>query len=191
MQQTPLPEAGGSIGSGTHHLFFALEPADDVRAAIALEAERLKRQHGSGGRWIKPHRCHLTLHFVGTHATLPESLVAAALAAGDAVRATAFDFQLDRAGSFANRSIPWWIGCTRVDPRLAALHDQLAAELGGTDREPKPFVPHVTVLRDATRRLDPARIAPIAWHVDAFVLIDSTIGAQAHHAVLRRWPLTA
>ena len=112
-----------------HHLFFALWPDADVRARIEAAAQILKSEHAPLGRWIKPHRYHLTLRYLGEHASLPESLVAAALAAGDDVRAPSFDVVLDVAGSFANRKIPWWLGCAGVANGLTALWEAIVAGL--------------------------------------------------------------
>ncbi len=178
----------------SHHFFFALWPDDDVRGHIASAAEHLKRAHAPRGRWIKPHRYHLTLSYLGEHATLPDALIAASYAAGDAVRAPSFDFALDTAGSFANRKIPWWLGCDAMPDALDTLWSSIAHNLrvnGITLDEPTPRVAHVTILRDADQRLAPERIAPIAWPVRDFVLIDSRLGAQSSYAILRRWPLAA
>jgi 2'-5' RNA ligase len=175
-----------------HNLFFALWPDADVRARIDAAARRVKEDHAPRGRWIKPHRHHLTLHYLGEHADLPEELVATACAAGDRVRASAFDFALDIAGSFANRRIPWWIGCSETAPELSALWDGISAGLR-THGHPIPdgtdLVAHVTILRDADRILPPTPIAPIKWPVGEFVLIDSLLGPGAGYTILRRWPL--
>ena len=62
----------------SHNLFFALWPDDDVRARIASAARQLKKAHAPRGRWIEPHRYHLTLRYLGAHATVPDALLAAA-----------------------------------------------------------------------------------------------------------------
>ena len=177
----------------SHHLFFALWPDADVRARIDATAGHLKKQHAPSGRWIKPHRYHLTLRYLGEHASIPESLVAAALAAGDRIDLRWFDLDLDVAGSFANRSIPWWLGCTDVPQGLAALWEGIAIGLaahGHPQRDDVDPVAHVTILRDADRRLPTTPVAPIAWRIDEFVLIDSLLGPQAGYTILRRWPLS-
>jgi 2'-5' RNA ligase len=194
MQLRPHSGISHAPPSGAHNLFFALQPDDDVRAAIARAAGQLKREHAPRGRWIKPHRYHLTLLFLGTHAQLRDELVDAAIAAGDRVSMPAFELALDRAGSFANRTIPWWLGCAHGDARLAALHDRIAAAMrteGDLAGDGKNLVAHVTILRDADRLLPPTPIPAIAWPVQDFALIDSRLGAEARHTVLRRWPLTA
>jgi 2'-5' RNA ligase len=178
----------------SHNLFFALWPDDDVRERIASTAQRLKQAHAPRGRWIGPHRYHLTLRFLGEHASLPDSLLAACLAAGDAVKVAPFSFALDVAGSFANRKIPWWLGCHAMPDALGQLWESLAQALaanGIANDEPVPRVPHVTVQRDADRSLKPERIDPIVWPVREFVLVDSLLGAASTYTILRRWPLGA
>jgi 2'-5' RNA ligase len=177
----------------SHNLFFALWPDADVRAQIDATARRLKQVHAPAGRWIKPHRYHLTLHFLGEHVNLPADLVAAACAAGDRVRASAFDFALDMAGSFANRKIPWWLGCREIAPDLARLREGISAGLRASGygiRDEVDPVAHVTILRDAGKALPATPITPIEWAVGEFVLIDSRLGPESSYTVLRRWAVS-
>jgi 2'-5' RNA ligase len=176
----------------SHNLFFALWPDDEVRERIASAARHLKSVHAPRGRWVKPHRYHLTLHYLGEHSTLPGPLLAACRAAGDVVRASSFPFTLDMAGSFANREIPWWLGCHAMPRALAALWENLAQGLranGIANDEPAPRVAHVTVLRDADRHLAPEPIEPVAWPVREFALVDSRLGAESGYTILQRWQL--
>ena len=178
----------------SHNLFFALWPDDDVRERIASAARHLKQVHAPRGRWIGPDRYHLTLRFLGEHSTLPDPLIAACRAAGDAVRAAPFSFALDVAASFSNRRIPWWLGCHAMPAPLDALWSALAESLaanGIAQDEPTPRAAHVTILRDADRRLAPEPIDPISWSVDDFVLVDSAIGAASSYRIVHRWPLAA
>jgi len=178
--------------SVSHNLFFALQPDEKVRAQIEAVAHRLKNENSASGRWVKPHRYHLTLRYLGAHGTLPEALLTAADDCGDRVHAPPFAFALDIAGSFANRSIPWWIGCGHMPPGLGALWDAISAGLAphGLPAPAEDRAPHVTILRDADRRLIPMPIEPIAWRVEEFVLVDSLLGPGASHTVLRRWRLS-
>jgi 2'-5' RNA ligase len=174
----------------THNLFFALQPSDEVRQRIDAAARSLKDAHPSAGRWVKPERYHLTLRYLGAHANLPEALVGSAINAGDLVRVSAFSFSLDTAGSFANRSIPWWIGCSTMPQDLGVLWDAISAcleSLGLHATEDR--TPHVTILRDAERLLPPTSMEPIEWPVEEFVLIDSLLGPKASYTVLGRWRL--
>jgi RNA 2',3'-cyclic 3'-phosphodiesterase len=186
------PAPGARPARTSHRLFFALVPSEPVRDAIAQAARRLDERLHPMGRWIKPHRYHLTLPYLGEHATLPEALVSAAIDAGENASVGAFDFALDRAGSFANPRIPWWLGCNAMPAGLAALWAALSTRLrSGGWREPgaQERIAHVTILRDADRRLPSTRIAPIAWRVDAFALIDSRQSRDPRHDIIRRWDL--
>lgn len=176
----------------SHNLFFALQPGDEVRARIDAAAHRLKEEHPSSGRWIKPHRYHLTLRYLGAHARLPDELIAAALSSGDRLRVPAFEFALETAGSFANRTIPWWIGCRDMPPGLGALWDAISTGLDkhGLRAAGEERIPHVTVLRDADRLLPSMPVAPIAWPVEEFALVDSLLGPEPMHKVLHRWCLS-
>lgn len=176
----------------SHNLFFALWPPDDIRERIEAAALCLKRDHGPAGRSIRPHRYHLTLRYLGAHAHLPDELVATAGAAGDRVRVAAFEFALDIAGSFAMSRIPWWLGCQETADALNGLWNEITEGLrieGHSVGNDALHVPHVTILRDADRRLPSTPIAPIAWPVGEFVLIDSLLGPSSHYSILRRWTL--
>jgi 2'-5' RNA ligase len=134
----------------------------------------------------------MTLHFLGNHAALPAELVALACAAGDGARIGLFDLELDVAGSFPNRKVPWWLGCSAPPSGLHDLWEAIARafQAGGSHAlDDSQLVPHVTILRDAATRLSPMPIAPITWPVDEFVLVDSLLGPTAAYTILRRWPL--
>jgi RNA 2',3'-cyclic 3'-phosphodiesterase len=174
------------------HLFFALSPDPALRTAMAAEAAHL---HAAwGGRATTPAKLHMTLRFLqGFADPLPEDVVAAARAAGDAVANApdsngAFAFELDRADRFGRRV--GWLGCAVTPRPLQALHDALTAACrahGVPMREDERFVPHVTIVRDPKRAV-PMAIAPLAWHVAGFELMASAEGA---YEVLGRWPLRA
>ncbi len=168
-----------------HRLFFALLPDEALRLEIADAAAGLERAHRSGGRLLKPERYHLTLNFLGDFQPLPPSLVAAARAAGDAMRARAFELVLDHAGSFAGSRV-WWLGGARSEELQAlwqGLGDGLARQ--GVRVQHRGFTPHLTIVRDARRQLEPVTIDPLRWQVDGFALVDSRPGRP--YGILQRW----
>ena len=172
-------------------LFFALWPDEHVRDGIDAAAASLRTTHAPRGRWIAHPRWHLTLQFLGD---VPASIAGDAARAADTVRAEAFDLTLDTAGSFRNRDIPWWLGCTHTPPALRHLHETLGAALrqaGVRHDDRKPLVAHVTVLRDADRVLPPTPIASVPWPVRDFVLVHSVLGGKAEYRVIGRWALTS
>lgn len=191
MQQPEL--AGFSAPTGTvHRLFFALWPDDAMRQGIAGTTARLLQAHDAGGRRIGPHRYHLTLQFLGDFAELPPSLVEQARAAAASVEATPFELVLDRAGSFHNRSIPWWLGSQVLPDGLQRLWDGLGnalANAGVRVQSGKALVPHVTVLRDARQPLSRTVVEPLRWMVDSFVLVHSELGTRNIYTEEGRWTL--
>jgi len=186
---------GLGAGTGeTHRLFFALWPGDSVRDGIEGAAVSLRNAHAPRGRWLGRHRYHLTLQFLGDAPMLREDIANAAMRAADSVRVEGFDMVLDAAGSFRNRSIPWWLGCERTPPALQHLFDALGDALarnGVRVESGKSLVAHVTVLRDADRALPTTPIAPVPWPVRDFVLVHSVLGRKSAYHLLGRWPLPA
>jgi 2'-5' RNA ligase len=188
-----LKPDGATPTGEVHRLFFALWPDDALRTRIAAAADLLKQHPHLRGRWLKPHRYHLTLHFLGDFPRLPDALATRACAAGNQVKTGAFTLALDRAGSFGKRSVPWWLGCSEIPAGLGELWDELAVAMrkSAIAHDARPLTPHVTVLRDSDVTLPSMSISALNWHVEDFVLIHSCIGAQSHYRVLRRWPLRA
>lgn len=169
-------------------LFFALFPDAALRARIAEAAAGLERRHPSGGRLLKPERYHLTLQFLGDFQPLPPSLVAAARAAGDAIRMRPFDLMLDHAGSFAGSRV-WWLGGARNDA-LQALWQGLGDALlrAGVRPQRGTFAPHLTIVRDARRQIEPLPIDPLPWRAGGFALVESRPGRP--YEILQRWEAT-
>lgn len=184
----------GTTAPGHAHdrLFFALWPDDAIRARMQAAAQALKLAHEPRGRWTSPARYHLTLQFLGDFEQLPPALAEDACAAAAAVGSSRFDLPLDIAGSFRNRSIPWWLGCSTMPAGLQQLWDRLGVQLAraGVRVASSPrLVPHVTVLRDAAGPLPDTAIDPVEWPVDSFALIHSRLGAHGGYRVLGQWPL--
>ena len=178
---------------GAQRLFFALWPDAATRKRLESAVAGLRARHAAAGRWLDPARYHLTLHFLGQFAPLPPALVARACAAAQDVDAPAFTLRLDRAGSFAHRDFPWWLGCATPPPALFELWRQLGSALdrAGVPRESRrDFVPHLTVLRRARAAPAVTVLEPLAWPVDAFVLVASAAGPAARdYRLLRRFTL--
>ncbi|RDZ28259.1 RNA 2',3'-cyclic phosphodiesterase [Lysobacter silvisoli] len=192
MQQN-LFDAAPAASTDIHRLFFALLPDAATRARIADQASALRDRHQAGGRLIGAHRYHLTLQFLGDADRFDEQRAQAAQTAGAGVVASAFDLPLDRAGSFRNRSIPWWLGCERTPPQLQALWERLGlalAKRGVRVEGGSALTPHVTIVRDAAGALHPpVGIEPILWRVRDFALIHSQLGSRNAYTVLGQWPL--
>lgn len=177
-----------------HRLFFALWPDEATRAALAERAAALRAQNPERARWVGAHRYHMTLYFLGDRPVLDEPVLARASEAVAALGTGAFDLTVDRAGSFGNRSVPWWLGCAHTPAALNDLHGALGEALvraGVRLYEPKRLVPHITIARDAGRRLEDLPIPPLTWRVDRFVLIHSVLGPKSEYRVAGEWLLRA
>jgi 2'-5' RNA ligase len=179
-----------SGGHVTHNLFFGLLPEERTRQRMNREVERLRTAHDVQGRWIKPDRYHMTLHYLGTFSELPEELVSRACQGAGEIRMPEFDLVLDRAGHFAQGV--GWLGSEQTDPRLQQLWEALRLALTRVHvriQGHAAFKPHVTVLRDARRGLPAGPTEPIVWPVREFALIDSQLGSHNEHVVVQSWQL--
>jgi 2'-5' RNA ligase len=175
-------------------LFFALWPDEDMRAQLGTAATHLRQKLRPEGQWVGPHRYHLMLHFLGDYEKLPDALAQRAMEAATSVRSLRFDLPIEQAGSFRNRSIPWWLGPSQPSAPLRqlwrALRDALQAHSVPYDTKLR-LSPHVTVLRDATQVLAPTPVPLVNWPVDSFALIHSHVGTDSQYRVLGTWPLSA
>lgn len=174
-----------------NRLFFALWPDEAARSASREAARQLQLRLQPGGYLSSPERYHLTLLFLGDQVR-PEH-EQAALRAAEGLRAAPFELCLDQAGSFRNKSVPWWLGPRQPPEALTQLHERLREAMARAQVpvERMRFVPHLTIARDARRVLPPTPVTPIRWAVQDFVLIRSRLDRQPlEYEILGRWPLT-
>lgn len=180
-----MADAAGPDHPATQRLFFALWPDDATRDALNRTGKWL-HQHW-GGRRMRADTLHLTLAFLGT---IPLEARDALLPRIDTLQAETFELALDQAGFWPHNHIGW-LGCSASPLPLLALAERLRDTLreSGTPFDAKPFVPHVTLLRNTAGGPAPP-CTPVHWRAGDFVLIASRTEAEgAHYEVLRRWPL--
>ncbi len=165
----------------TRRLFFALWPAPELAQALTAWQAALPRH---GGRRVPQHNLHLTLAFAGD----VDAAMAACLQQGaEAVTAPAVALTLDRMDRFGPLL---WIGPSQTPPPLAALAEQLAALLTrcGLTPDPRPYRPHVTLIRHAHRAPTQLPEPPaLPWHADHFCLAESLPGQP--YRLLQRYRL--
>lgn len=153
--------------------FVALWPDDAARERLAAVAREQQRRFPRA-RAMRPENLHLTLAFIGE---LDEARAAQVVAALDALPFEPFAWTLDDIGAFDRARVLWVAGpdclpLTSLAQRVRSLLDELRVPY---DR--KPFVAHVTLLRDLTR--DDARRAaapiapPVVWRADPPQLLQS------------------
>ncbi|CAA9308002.1 MAG: 2'-5' RNA ligase [uncultured Lysobacter sp.] len=177
--------------SDAHRLFFALWPDEPTCTQLERAARAVSLEDDSGGRPTNPARYHVTLQFLGDFSPWPEALFDRAARAAQKVRVPAFDLVLDTTGSFGGGRV-WWLGCSSMPPALESLWNLLGAELAAHDvpvRAHPQFTPHLTIRRNARRRLAPRCVEAVRWPIREFVLMDSQ--PDAGYRELARWPLQA
>jgi 2'-5' RNA ligase len=159
----------------TVRTFVALWPDEAARDRLCATAQAQKARFPRA-RPIRCENLHLTLAFIGE---LDEARAARVAAALEAMPATEFTWTLDRVGAFDRARVLWAAGpdsppLTDLAGRVRTLLDELRVPY---DR--KPFVAHVTLLRDVSR--DAAREAAkpiepaIAWQAGRPVLLRSVL----------------
>jgi 2'-5' RNA ligase len=167
-------------------LFFALWPPKELQGRLAAWADSAAGR----GRAMRRENIHLTLAFLGATdpALLPELK---ALAAG--VRFDAFHLALERIGYWKHNRIIW-CGASEEPDALTALVADLRAQLdaAGMRYDPKPFVSHVTLVRNAAGLPAAPAWVPLAWEVRDFTLVVSnSVEGRVSYQLLQRFPAAA
>lgn len=149
--------------------FVAAWPDAATRGALARLQQSLAPRLAPA-RPMQPRNLHLTLAFIGEIDSSTAAIVAAAIQV--AMPGTIpLAWAIDRIGCFERARVVW--AGAAATPSLAAASAQVRGCLDrlavGYDR--KPFVPHVTLYRDA-RRFEVAGPIdqPIAWHTELIAL---------------------
>jgi 2'-5' RNA ligase len=175
-----------SEAADTERLFFALWPASDLQAKLAAWA----KQAAGRGRAMRHENLHLTVAFLGdTDAALVPQLIA--LAAG--VRFGAIRLPLDRIGYWKYNRI-LWCGAGEEPRSLTVLVGDLRARLvaAGIRFDPKPFLSHVTLVRNASGLPAAPAWIPLVWEARDFALVSSTrVDGRVTYRVLQRFPAAA
>lgn len=174
--------------TGYLRLFFALWPEPPIRRALARSTKAPVR--AAGGRVVPRENLHITLAFLGS---VPRGQVDTFKSAAAGVGQQPFDLVLDRLGFF-QRARSLWLGPSAVCPGLLALEQSLrqALEAVGWQREARPFMPHVTLVRKANQVANPGSVKPVIWSVGHFSLIESVTDQRgAVYRELTRWALVA
>lgn len=174
-------------GAGSR-LFFALWPDSPVREALERAAAAL--QPVCGGRPVAPRNLHATLAFLGQ---VDSGRVPQLDRLAGSLPHSAFDLRLDHIATFPRAGVVY-AGARCVPTALRVLARELADALraGGFRSEARVYVPHVTLLRDATTAVGPP-LPPleVLWQVRHIVLAESIHGPRGRmYAHLRRFMLS-
>jgi 2'-5' RNA ligase len=149
-------------------LFVALELPAEVRQALVELIEQLKPLC-RGAKWARPEGMHVTLKFIGNAVADGDAEKLAAVGAALAtVKSDApVEMRYRGAGFFPNARRPnvFWAG-VQASPNLAPLAADIerALEPLGIPREPRPFVPHLTLARFKS----PGGVRPVVTEAEKF-----------------------
>lgn len=167
-------------------LFFAAWPAPEIQNSLGALARELQRQ--CGGRAVPARNIHLTLVFLGNvecdRRARIESLAAT-------VTAPRFELSVDRVEYWRYNRIVW-AGVERSPEALGELVGRLEGALAaeGFRFDGRPYVPHITLLREARRAPAAAATPAIEWPVARYALVESVQKDRARmYEVRREWPL--
>ncbi len=170
----------------TVRLFFALWPDANLRGTLAVWGKRAAGR----GRVMRRENIHLTLVFLGdTEAALVPRLIALA----SKVRFSPIRVPLDRVDYWKHKRIIW-CGAGEEPQQLSTLVRDLRARLdaGGMSYDSKPFVSHLTLVRDATGLGAVPAWQPQVWEARDFALVSSTrVAGRVTYQVLQRFPAAA
>ena len=135
------------------------------------ELTQALRPHADHGRVMRAENLHLTLAFIGDLADARGAEVATACAARPP---TGCDWALTEIGFFARPRVLWAGGPLSAELEAIASSARALLDRMQVAYDRKPFVPHVTLLRDV-RRFDGPReiVPPIAWPIREVALFRS------------------
>ena len=175
-----------SVSANTARLFFALWPAPEVQRALGEIADRAQRE--CGGRAVPARKIHLTLVFLGD---LPRDRATVLETLASAVKGSRFAMSVDRLEYWRHNRILFASMDACPEPLqslVARMQDSLSG--AGFRCEQRPYVPHITLLRNA-RQAPAKNVCPaIAWPVNSFELVESAPHERGRvYQVLRNWPL--
>ncbi|HEX9390089.1 MAG TPA: RNA 2',3'-cyclic phosphodiesterase [Usitatibacteraceae bacterium] len=169
-------------------LFFAIWPDADTREQLHAMQTRLLPL--TGGRGTVPATFHLTLCFLGEVAS---ARLDELLAIGGAVKARAFDIRINKVSCFDSAKVGW-AGSKLVAPALMNLQAaiQQGVSQAGFNVDPRPFRPHLTLVRHLPQSFETMSTQELQWPVSGFSLVVSRADAAGvRYELLKTWLLGA
>ena len=139
---------------------------------------------------MRPEKVHLTLFFIGDfeRGRIPRLETLAST-----IRGASFELEVNALGYWRHNRLVW-AGATRCPDALSALVSALRQTLARVDihEDERPYVPHVTLVRNAVRAPKNISVSGCAWRARDFALVESVSEARAaRYDVIHRWPLVA
>ena len=129
--------------------FIAVDLPDEVVHG-AMELVRKLARIAPGVKWVEPENMHLTLKFLGEVRETETWSICQAMSKAVA-NVSSFDAHFQGAGAFPKLERPRtiWIGVTDGRDELTGLYDAIDDAMADLSfaRDPKRFVPHLTIGR--------------------------------------------
>ncbi len=174
-------------------VFFAIWPDSDAKTRLVRLGRSLQGESGCTGRATKVENIHLTLVFVGE--VEPARLATLCRVAGEipTSAARAFDLMIEKIGYWKHKGI-LYTALGSVPDELLDLVSTLRGAVAdaGFVLESRPYVPHVTLMRNASCPSLPELMGPIRWQVREWMLVRSEQTSDGPiYAPVGRWPLIA
>lgn len=164
--------------------FLAIEIPADARAEVARVQEEVRQQlRHSRVTWVAPENFHITLHFLGEiDDELRERIVAGLHAL---TYPPSFELRLRDVHAFPHAKDPRVLIVRATTPtELLGARKRAADILAGLGvaLDHRPWDAHVTIGRMNVRaealRPEAIAVAPIAWTVQSFILMRSTLTSE-------------
>jgi len=158
----------------TRRLFFAFWPDEPLRQSITTARAQL---FPLAGRPVAPSDLHVTAAFLGS---VDEARLGALLALSGAIAPLAIRF--DRLEHWGKPRV-LVAASTHVQDDVRRVVDALWQRLDrlGFARDPRPFRPHVTLVRDVRSVHTRLRWSPLAWPADHLQLVESVTTPTGSH----------
>jgi 2'-5' RNA ligase len=165
-------------------VFFAIWPDEAVRDALSAAALRAEAE--CGGRATAADKIHLTLFFVGE---VDRGRIDQLQTWAGTIAARPFDLETSVLGYWRHNRIVW-AGSPVTPSALGRLVADLTSALAvaGYRGEERPYVPHVTLVRNARRAPRERVLDTPTWHAREFALVES---AGGRYEPLTKWVLNA
>jgi RNA 2',3'-cyclic 3'-phosphodiesterase len=166
-------------------LFFALWPDERVRERLDSCSSEIHR--ATGGRRTQARNLHLTLVFLGDVAN---ERVAGLHELASTISFEAGALVLDRPDYWKHNRIAW-LGVSDLPDVLRELVAELRGALvqGGYGFDTQPFVPHVTLVRDARAPKQWPALEAVDWPVKGFALVAAGRDEQGPaYRIIGEWP---
>jgi len=173
--------------SERQRLFFALWPAAEQQR----QWDKLLREHVDlrGGRIIPRQNLHITLVFLGGLEIEQRDRL---LQQAPAITVPKFELTFDRPAYRRRARMLWW-GVSQVPDALLTLVAELKrlALQQGVEVESRPYLPHMTLVRNLRHPPADLTLPSQHWAIDHFALVRSiTYPEGAQYEVVERWSLT-